>query len=80
MGDRPHAAAFDDLVIEAQLAHKLPGVKGIYNRGIYLARRAEVGAFEVRSYKVGTVRDAHVAEQHLRDGRHADGQVSASPK
>jgi integrase len=44
MSDRPDARPFDDLVVEAQLAHKLPGVKGIYNRGTYLNRRAELCA------------------------------------
>lgn len=42
MNDRPGAQPGDENAIEAQLAHKLPGVKGIYNRGRYIERRSEI--------------------------------------
>lgn len=34
-----HEAGFDHRVIEAQLAHKEPGVAGVYNRALYLDER-----------------------------------------
>lgn len=37
-----HEQGFNSDVIEAQLAHKRPGVRGIYHRGEYLAERREL--------------------------------------
>ncbi|SAK93988.1 integrase [Caballeronia pedi] len=40
-----HEKGYNSDVIEAQLAHKRPGVRGIYHRGDYLAERREMMAF-----------------------------------
>ncbi|MDR5758211.1 phage integrase central domain-containing protein [Caballeronia sp. LZ035] len=40
-----HEKGYNSDVIEAQLAHKRPGVRGIYHRGEYLAERREMMAF-----------------------------------
>jgi integrase len=42
MNDRPGTQPGDEDAIEAQLARKLPGVKGIYNHGTYFERRSEI--------------------------------------
>lgn len=40
-----HEQGFNSDVIEAQLAHKRPGVRGIYHRGDHLAARRELMAY-----------------------------------
>lgn len=40
-----HEKGYSSDVIEAQLAHKRPGVRGIYHRGDYLAERREMMAY-----------------------------------